>query len=525
MRILLKITIFLAVLFGTTRAIQAQESVIPPDLDKYVDTVLESFQVPGMSIGIVKNGKIVLAKGYGIKKLNDPSPVDENTLFSIASNSKAFTATAMAILVEKGKLKWEDKVIQYLPWFEMSDAYVTAQLTIRDLFVHHSGLKSYANDILLFPPSTFTRKELLMKLKNVKLPYDFRSVYAYDNILYLAAGEIIEKVSGIPWEGFVQKNIFDTIGMDRSLSRFSSLRGQSNVAYAHAIRNGELQVIDSFFDQNIGDASNPAGGIASSAMDMSKWLITQLDSGRTPDQKRIFSPKATRELWRIIVPIPISKEPEKYKPAQRNFNGYGLGFRVHDYRGHKIVAHTGSLTGFVSQVTMVPELDLGIVVLTNQLATGAYLSIANHILDFNMNAEPFDWLAGYKSDWDKSAARRDSIQESRKMLLPDKRLPLSLSLEKYAGKYKDELMGGVVISYSDKGLHMQFDKSPFFDADLEHYHGDLFRAHYINSNRGEGPFLYFSLNPDLTIREAKFISSFSNASRNLEGLTLKPDKK
>lgn len=508
-----------------TMNVSAQQLALPPDLDDYVAKVLQAFQVPGIGLGIVKDGKIVLAKGYGIRKLGDPALVDENTLFSIASNSKAFTATALAMLVEEGKLKWEDKVIEHLPWFRMADDYVTTHLTLRDLFVHHSGLNAYANDVLLFPPSTFSRRELLEKLKDVKLKYDFRTVYAYDNILYLAAGEVIAAKTGMSWEDFVKTRIFDKIGMNRSVSKYSSLSSQANIAYAHAIRNGKLQLLDSFFDMNIGDASNPAGGVVSTAKDMSKWLITQLDSGRMPDHGRLFKPAATQELWKIIRPMPVGQEPEWLKPAQRHFSGYALGFRTYDYRQYQVIGHGGLLTGFVSQIAMVPDLKLGVVVLTNQLSTGAYMAIINHILDYNMKAPPFDWLAGYKKDWDKSLSRRDSLQQSRKKILPNASLQLSVPLEKYAGVYKDALMGNIVISKSNQGLSMRFVKSPLYEADLVHFHGDMFKVNYKNSHMGEGPFLSFSLNPDLSIREGRFISSFSNADGDLEDIILSPDKK
>ncbi len=517
--------IFSLVLCSSVTQASAQQEVIPPGLDAYVDQVLQSFQVPGIALGIVKDGRIVLAKGYGVRKLGDPAPVDENTLFSIASNSKAFTSTAMAMMVEEGKVKWEDKVVKYLPWFKMSDEYVTAHLTIRDLFVHHSGLPAYANDVLLFPPSTYTRKELLSKLKDVKLTHDFRTVYAYDNILYLAAGEIIGEVSGMSWEDFVKSRIFDKIGMTRSISRFSTLRSQSNVAYSHAIRDGKLKMLDSFFDQNIGDASNPAGGIASSAKDMSKWLITQLDSGKTPNHNRLFKAAATNELWKIVRPMPVGVEPEWLKPNQRHFSGYALGFRTYDYRQHQIVGHGGLLTGFVSQVAMVPDLNLGVVVLTNQLSTGAYNAIINHIIDFNLKAQPFDWVAGYKKDWDESARRRDSIQKANREILPDKSLPLSLPLEKYAGTYHDELIGNIVLMKDGSGLLLKFVKSPQYNMHLDHFHGDLFKAEYLSKNMGDAPYLAFQVNPDRTVREAKFLSTFSNADRDLEDLVLKPDKK
>lgn len=523
---ILKFGIYVCVInLGILTCAVAQQPALPPDLDDYVSKVLQAFQVPGIGLGIVKDGKIVLAKGYGVKKLGDPAPVDENTLFSIASNSKAFTATAIAMLVEEGKLNWEDKVIAHLPWFRMADDYVTTHLTLRDLFVHHSGLNAYANDVLLFPPSTFSRRELLEKLKDVKLKYDFRTVYAYDNILYLAAGEIIAAKTGMSWEDFVKNRIFNKVGMNRSISKYSSLKSQTNVAYAHAVRDGKLQMLDSFFDMNIGDASNPAGGVVSSAKDMSKWLITQLDSGRTPDQGRLFKPTATQELWKIIRPMPVGQEPEWLKPAQRHFSGYALGFRTYDYRQYQVIGHGGLLTGFVSQIAIVPDLRLGVVVLTNQLSTGAYMAIINYILDYNMKAAPFDWLAGYKKEWDKSLVRRDSVQQSRKSIVPNSDLHLSLPLEKYAGMYKDGLMGSIVISKGEKGLSMRFVKSPMYEAELSHFHGDMFKVNYKNKNMGEGPFLSFSLNPDLSIREARFISSFSNADSELEDIVLTPDKK
>src|SRR5690606_28002700 len=295
-----KICIGLLLLTGLNLGTVCAQLSAPPQLDAYVAKVLQEFEVPGIGLAIVKDGQIVLAKGYGVRRLGNPEPVDEHTLFSIASNSKAFTATALALLVESGKLKWEDRVIDYLPWFSLSDGYVTQHLTIRDLLVHHSGLPAYANDLLLFPPSTFTRKELLIKLKGVPLEYDFRSVYAYDNILYIAAGEVIETVSGMEWEEFIKQHIFDRVGMPNSISRFSTLRQQSNVAYAHTRRDGKVGPVDTFFDQNIGDPGNPVGGIASSAADMANWLITHLDSGRTPEQGKLFTPETTEQLWKIV---------------------------------------------------------------------------------------------------------------------------------------------------------------------------------------------------------------------------------
>lgn len=503
----------------------AQQQELPPELDAYIERVLSDFGVPGVGIGIVKDGKVVLAKGYGVKRLGDSDRVDENTLFSIASNSKAFTATALAMLVDEGKLNWEDRVTDHLPWFKLSDDYVTTHLTVRDLLVHHSGLPAYANDLLLFPPAKFSRKELLLKLKDVPLAYDFRSVYAYDNILYLAAGELVEAVSGMAWEDFIKERIFDKVGMPNSISRFSTLRQQPNFAYAHNRREGKVQVVENFFDTNIGDPGNPAGGIAASASDMANWLITQLDSGQTPEREKLFSPKATEELWKIVTPIPISKEPEWLKPAQPNFFGYALGFRAYDYRGVKVVGHGGLLTGFVSQIAMVPEHNLGVVVLTNQLSTQAYWAIINQVLDYYLKAEPFDWIGGYKKSFDRSLARQDSLRKTRKAVEADHTLKRSLPLEAYAGAYRNALIGTALVSLvGDTALRLDFSKSPQYCGRLVHFHGDLFRLVYDNPERGNGPFLTFVLRADKSIREARFVSERADDRSSLESIVLRPDK-
>lgn len=517
------------VVFGYFLPANAQEvsKSLPTGLDAYIERVLTEFEVPGVGVAVVKDGQVLMAKGYGVKRLDQPEEkVDENTLFSIASNSKAFTATALAILVEERKLKWEDRVIKYLPWFKLSDDYVTAHLTIRDLLVHHSGIPTYANDMLLFPPATYTRKELLMKLREVPLRYDFRSVYAYNNILYLAAGEVVEAVSGLAWEDFVQKRIFRLVGMPNSISRFSTLRDQPNVAYSHRRVEGKVRVLDSFFDQNIGDPGNPAGGIASSAKDMANWLITHLDSGRTPERGRLFTPKATEELWKIVRPMPISKEPEWLRPAQKNFYGYALGFRAYDYRGVKVVGHGGLLTGFVSQIAMVPERNLGVVVLTNQGTAGAYWAIIHHILDHFLEAEQFDWIAGYKKGLDRSLAQQDSSRRTRREMAPDTTLRRTLPLVAYAGMYRDPFIGKMVVSAgSDSLLQLTFAKAPQFDAGLEHFHGDMFRLVYKNRNRGKGPFLSFSLNPDKSIREGRFVPATGGSGGDFEKIVLKPDRR
>lgn len=525
MKITAVLSLILSISFPVTLPAQSTKEALPPGLDAHITKVLETFDVPGVGVAVVKNGEILLSKGYGVRRSGQPDPIDENTLFSIASNSKAFTATALGMLVDQGKLSWEDPVIKHLPWFEMSDDYVTRHLTVRDLLVHHSGLPAYANDMLNFPPAQMSRKELLMKLKDTPLAHEFRSVYAYDNILYLAAGEVVEAVSGMSWEEFVEKRIFKPLGMNQSLSRFSLMRNQPNIAYAHARRNGALKVMYTFFDLNIGDPGNPAGGIATSAADMARWVKMHLDSGRIDHSRRLFKPELTKELWKTVVPMPISQEPEWLKPAQKHFYGYALGFRTYDYRGYQVIGHGGLLTGFVSQIALVPQLDLGVVVLTNQLSSEAYWAIIHKVLDYYMKAEPFDWIAGYKKSYDRAIVRQDSLAKAYRPVLPDPHIPRSLPLAAYAGVYKDPFIGRMIITEKDTNtLRLSFTKAKFYSGTLQHFHGDLFRLVYDDPNRGEGPFLSFLLNADKSIREGRFVSERSDEGSSLQRIVLTPDK-
>ncbi|MEO5999963.1 MAG: serine hydrolase [Chitinophagaceae bacterium] len=504
--------------------IAQQKTNLPPDLDKYIAKVLETFSVPGVGVSIVQNSQVLLAKGYGIKKLGTTDPVDENTLFLIASNTKAFTATALAILVQEKKIKWEDKVIDHLPWFRMSDEYVSTHMTIRDLLVHHSGLPAYAGDAMLFPPSTYTRKEILSKLPDIPLVRDFRTTYAYDNILYLAAGEVVAAMSGMPWEDFIKIRIFDVVGMKESISRFSSLKEKKNVSASHARSMGKVRVVENFMDRNIGDAGDPAGGIVSTAADMAKWIITQLDSGRTPSNVKIFNPSATAELWKIVRPIPISKVDSSLKPSQSDFWGYSLGFRSYNYKQYKIVGHGGALRGFVSQIAMVPELNLGITVLTNQSSSGAYWSIIYHILDYYMKNKPFDWIGGYKKQLDSSLAR--SLAHQKKAVTKrDSTDHLSLSLEKYTGTFKDVLLGEIIIKKESTGLVMRFSHSPAFVADLEYYRYNTFLARFRDMGLPADAYLTYTINPDGTIERATLkVKDAAESVLDFDDMLLKPVK-
>jgi CubicO group peptidase (beta-lactamase class C family) len=470
----------------------------PKDLDKYVERVQEQFNVPGIALAIVKDGRVVVTTGYGVRTLGGSDQVDKQTLFGIASNTKAFTATALAILVEEGKIEWDAPVIRFLPWFRLSNPYVTQELTIRDLLVHRSGLGLGAGDLLWWPPSTYSRREIAERLAHIPLKSSFRSRYAYDNVLYTVAGEVIEAVSGKTWEEFVQMRILDAIGMTGSTVRHSDAGKGGNSATPHGVIDGKVSIVKPFSS----DLTNPAGGINSSAEDMAKWLLTQLDSGRVAGGKRLYSPKTTRQLWGIVTPIPFGDPPPELAPARLEFDGYALGFEVRDYRRTKIITHTGGLPGYVSRVTLVPSLKLGIAVLTNQEAGEAFQSITNHILDTYLDSPAFDWISAFR----KVAARRDSANataDSKIRSLRDSTAGPSLPLRKYAGTYRDAWYGDIQISHENEKLSIRFTKTPALEGDLVHWQYDTFVARWYDRELRADAFMTFSLNPDGSIERAK----------------------
>ena len=525
MRLNVRLLAIAFLLFSTQMVFgQKKQNPIPPDLDNYISKVLQTFDVPGMSVAIVKDGKVLLTKGFGVKKLGEQSPIDAHTLFSIASNSKAFTTAALAILVEDGKIKWDDPVIKYLPWFKMSDPYVTTHLTIRDMLVHHSGLAAYSGDLMLFPPSTFSRKEIVQKVAELPLVHDFRTTYAYDNVLYVTAGELVSEVSGMPWEDFIKTRIFDKIGMTESLSRFSEFKNKTNIATGYNRYDGKVQMIDHDLDIMIGDAGDPCGGITTNATDIAKWLITQLDSGRAPNNATIFSPSSTKQLWKIVTPISYGKIAEDLKPAQISLSGYALAFHIYNYKQYKIVGHGGALDGFVSQIAMVPDLDLGIAVFTNQESTGAYYSVIYHILDYYMKFPTFDWISGYKNREDSSMASLKRRQKEH-IIVPDTNTKLSLPLDKYAGVYKDRLIGEMSITNENDDMVLRFMQSPQLVADLKHFQYDTFIAHFRNKDFKGDSYVTFSLNPDGSIDEVKMKIIDPDSDLDFDSLLFKPIKK
>lgn len=494
----------------------------PPKFDSYVQRVMRTFTVPGLSVAIVKDGKVVLAKGYGVRRMGDPTLVDAQTRFGIASNTKLFTATALAILVEEGKVEWDKPVINYLPAFAMSDPYVTHELTVRDLLVHRSGLGLGAGDLLWWPPSTYNRKEIARRIRYIPLATSFRSAYAYDNVLYLVAGELIEAVSGKSWEEFVRTRILNKVGMSDSDVRHSGAIKGGNVAGTHAEVNDTVRPVDPFASDN----TNPAGGIMAGAADMAKWLIVQLDSGRVADGTRLFSPASAKQLWREVTPTPISDLPagmEAQAHLRPTMSGYALGLGVRDYRGHILRQHTGGLPGYLSKVAMIPDLRLGVAVLTNQESGFAFESIVYQVLDYYLGAKAPDYPALYQQLRERNRQKLRETQQ-KAAAVRDSTAGPSLPLAKYAGTYRDPWYGDVAIAQDGKGLSIRFTRTPALVGDLVHWQYDTFLARWRDRELRADAYATFSLKPDGTVDQLKLVPASDDVdfSFDFQDLVLKP---
>lgn len=501
--------------------VQAQKtaSVALSDLDAHVARAMKAFEVPGIGLAVVKDGAVVVAKGYGVRKLGEATPVDARTLFGIASNTKAFTATALGLLVEEQKIEWDAPVVRYLPWFQLGDPYVTRELTVRDLLVHRSGLGLGAGDLLWWPPSTYDRKEIARRLRFIPPATSFRSAYAYDNVLYLIAGEVIEAISGQTWEDFVSSRILVKVGMTGSNVRHSAAKTGGNLATPHARVDGVVRPIAPFDSDN----TNPAGGINSSAEDMAKWMLVQLSQGRLADGSRLFSEKTARELTTLVTPIRMDDPPPELAALRSNFSGYALGFNVRDYRGYKVAAHTGGLPGYVSRLLLVPELALGVVVLTNQESGEAFDSIALHIVDRHAGAPPTDWIEAFQRVRARQQAK-EADAERKAVTARDTTSRPSLPLAGYAGTYTDAWYGDVGIALEREKLVMRFTRTPLLVGDLEHWQHDTFIARWRDRELRADAYVTFALNPDGSIDQAKMraVSPATDFSFDFQDLLLRP---
>jgi len=327
-------------------------------LDAYIVKARDDWQVPGVAVAIVKADRVVFAKGYGVCELGKPDKVDENTLFAIASNTKAFTAAALAVLVDEQKLSWDDRVQSWLPYFELYDPYVSHDYRIRDLLCHRSGIRTFGGDLIWYG-TPYSREEVVRRARFLKQHFPFRSGYGYSNIMFIAAGEVVEKAAGRSWEEFIRQRLLAPLGMKRTVLSVEELDGKTNVATPHADPDGQLRT----FPWRDWHNTVPAGGIISSVADLAQWLRLQLGRG-TIAGNRLFSERQSRVMWTPQVSFVSSKRGEELNPYVR-MSGYGLGWQLSTYRGTPMAQHGGAYDGMVSHTALLPDKQLGVVILTN----------------------------------------------------------------------------------------------------------------------------------------------------------------
>lgn len=475
------------------------------DLDDYFENARQEWQIPGMAIAIVKDNEVILSKGYGVRDIREPDSVNENTLFGIASPTKAFTAAAIMKLVEQEKLSLDDRVVDYLPYFELYDPYVTKEMTIRDLLCHRSGLETFSGDLLWFA-SKYTRKEILERTKYLKSSFGFRSNYGYSNIMFLAAGEIVAAVSGVSWDEYIKSNFFEPLEMNLSNTSINDLKQSLNIATPHFNVDNELIPLKFVNCDNM----SPALGINSSVADMSNWMITQLNKGKFKD-KEIFSEESSKQMW---TPQTILKTSSL--DSTMHFQTYGLGWYLFDYHGKLIVNHSGGLDGMISHIALIPEENIGLIVLTNSIS---YLpsALMYKTIDYFLKIGERDWskeFLGYKTNYNEHVEKQKKEEEKSRI----KKSYPSQVLTKYTGTFGGALYGNATVSIVEDQLEIDFLPTPIFNSILKHWEFDTFELifkEYPSLPHGKVQFILDSTNnviefkvdvpnPDLDFTELEF---------------------
>ena len=442
--------------------------------DAYVAAAVRAWGIPGLSVAVVKNDSVVFARGFGVRRLGEDAPVTERTLFAIASCTKAFTAAAIAMLVDSAKLAWDDPATKYLKGFQLFDPYVTRELTVRDLLSHRSGL---ARGDGVWWATPYDRAEVLRRVRYLEPSWSFRSRYGYQNIMFLAAGEIVPAVAGKTWEQFVRERIFAPLGMTTSTTSIAALPAAGgaggDVASPHQTIGGRMQPIPYRNVDNIG----PAGSINSSAIEMAQWIRLQLGAG-VYRGRRLLSADRIKEMHSPQTVIPLDTLTERLRPST-HFLAYGLGWSLSDYRGKKVVSHGGAIDGMRSIVLLVPEERLGIVVLTNGGEPGRLLTsaVALRAVDAYLGAPVRDWSAELLAVY-RAQAARDSVDAEKEKAKRVAGTRPSLAPEGYAGTYKSEMYGDVTIAADSGRLVMRF--GPEYTGDLSHWHYDTYQAVWRN---------------------------------------------
>ncbi|MFW2135539.1 serine hydrolase [Chryseobacterium sp. TY4] len=488
-------------------------------LDELIKNTIKTFDVPGMSVGIVKDGQMVYSKGFGVRSLKNNLPMDSKTLVGIASNSKGFTATALAMLVDDGKLNWDDKVSKFIPEFQMYDPYVSKEVTVRDLITHRAGLGLGQGDLMFFPEGgTQTIKDIVHNVRYLKPNHSFRTKLEYNNIMFIIAGEVITRISGLSWADFIEQRILKPVGMTASFGSYNRAKASSNIIDAHAPVDGKVIAVP--HDWN--ETANAAGGIMSNVEDMATWANFLLNNFVNKDGKRLVSEKNAHELWSLQ----ISEKVAPKNPYDSHFYGYGLGWFLTDIKGKLQVQHSGGLIGTVTLFTMIPELKLGVVVLTNQQSGAAFSTVTNAIKDSYLGIENRNWLKTYSERMTKAEERFNKQKKEVYDQVKVAEKSNILKPEQFVGTYRDAWFGDVEIKQEGKKYRLYCKSSPRLKGDLLSYNNNTFVVKWDDRSYDADAFfvLNFDENAKVTSATMKPISDVTDFSFDFGDLDLKKVK-
>jgi CubicO group peptidase (beta-lactamase class C family) len=500
----------------------------PADLDARVEAVIAEYGVPGMAVTIVEHGDVVHAKGYGVRRLGAPERVDADTIFPTGSTGKAVTAAALAILVDEGRIGWDDKVIDHMPDFRMYDPWVTREITIRDLLVHRSGLGLGAGDLLFVPRTSRSRADVVHALRNIAPATSFRSGYAYDNILYVVAGQLIEEVTGQSWEVFVRDRVFKPAGMTVSTTEESARFSTENRAQPHARVDGAFRGVGALSVLNeregLGATAAPAGGISSSANDFGRWLQIQLGHGALPGDGggRLYSEEVAQEMWTPQQLEPIQGYPGELAATTPQFSAYAFGWSVTDYRGVKLLEHGGAVFGVQTLVVLIPDRDVGFSMQINSEDGLVLKGLMYELLDHYLDAPKKDWVAAF-ADFVKG--RREGALAALAAAGEAAHVPTrpSLPLAGYVGDYRDAWYGPIAIRLDGRRLRLDFRQSPNMVGTLTPWRFDTFRVDW-DDRAIEPAFVTFALDADGNVARIsmKPVSPLADFSYDYQDLDFRP---
>jgi CubicO group peptidase (beta-lactamase class C family) len=488
----------LTVLITTLLVVVTSAAPAPVDvaaLDEECSSALKAFGTPGMAVAVVQNGAPLLIRGYGVREVGRSDTVDEHTAFAIASNTKAFTAAAVAMLVDRGVLGWDDRVSQHLPWFRLKDPAASAGMRIRDLLSHRSGLGTFSGDLLWYG-TTYERAEVIRRARYLDPASPFRTQYGYQNVMYIAAGEVIAAAAGVSWDEFMDREFLRPLRMTDTRSSVRTLDLHGNTATPHGTRHGKAQV----FPWRNWDNAAPAGGLISSAADMSRWMLLQLGRG-TFEGRHYFSDESSRTMWTPHVSFTVDRDAQTRTPST-HFRGYGLGWSLRDYEGRLVAEHGGAYDGMFSRVLLVPDDRLGIVVLTNGMS-GLADALARTLADRILGVTGPDWTAqGLEAERRRDARKAQAAERRRQRRL--ERTEPTLPLAQYVGTYGGPLYGDARVTLEEGRLVLRLEPNSELTADLTHWHADTFHLQWRTAFPwfDEG-LVQFVLDPDVRVVELK----------------------